>query len=160
MPPQTQRGHDFPCSRQFSICLPNRIGQLRELLELLTDKKVHALGFSIVDSADWAVLRMVFPEPDRARHVLSEHRIAFTESEVILVEVEDQQRFTDLCEALLRAEIQIHFAYPLASAADQAPTMVIHVDDLVLARHVLGRNGFVLVCGRDRNEPRPDDEEE
>ena len=130
---RTERRHEEPFVRQFSIFLPNRVGQLAELLAVLAEADVAVAGISVVDSTDWAVVRMIFTEPGKARVVLSAHRIAFTEGEVLAAVLGQDQALHQLCKALVAAELNIQFAYPLMIRRDGCPVMALHVDDVLAA---------------------------
>ena len=147
--PQTQRRHEEPFVHQFSIFLPNRVGQLGELLELLDQAEVEVAGISVVDSTDWAVVRTVFTEPGKARAVLVGHRVAFTECEVLAVVLEADQALHQLCQTLVSAELNVQFAYPLLIRRDDRPVMVLHADDHVLAAKVLTKRGFRVLDHED-----------
>jgi len=150
---QTERGYEEPVAVQFSVFLANRVGQLQELLDRLGQEQVEPLGLSIVDSTDWAVIRIVFSEPDKARAIFQKHRLAFTESRVLLVELEGKDAMSEICGHLVRAEINIHFAYPLTIRSHARPVMVFHVDDSVHARRVLVSHGLTLLGHEDLAEP-------
>ena len=49
-----------------------------------------------------------------------------------------------ICAALLSAEINIHYAYPLL-LHPHAPTLALYVDDPTLAAQILIRKGFKLI---------------
>ena len=127
-PLQTSQGYEEPFSAQFSVFLANRVGQLKELLNLMAEKAVEVLGVSVVDSSDWAVIRLVFSEPDKAA-------------------------LSEICGHLLHAEINVHFAYPLIGRRDAEPVMVLHVDDPVLATHLLTSHGIRLLGSEDLADP-------
>lgn len=152
---ETAQGHEEPYSVQFSIFLANRIGKLKELLELLDDQQVPVVGLSIVDSADWAVVRVVSSQPGKARQVLRTNSIPFMESQVLLVELDAEDAMTRVCRLLVGAEVNIHFAYPLMTRPRDNPVLVVHVDDHVLAKHVLVRHGLTVIGHEDiGDEPR------
>jgi hypothetical protein len=136
----------------FSVFLPNRVGQLKELLDMLSSAGLDILGMSIVESTDWAVIRLVFSQPDRARSVLRERPLPFTESEVLLVELATSKSLSEVCTLLLAAEISVHFAFPLMVRHDDRPLMVLHVDNNDLARQVLARHGVATVGDEDLDE--------
>ena len=146
---QTERRHEEPFVRQFSIFLPNRVGQLAELLAVLDEADVTVAGISVVDSTDWAVVRMIFAEPGKARVVLSAHRIAFTECEVLAAVLTEDQAMYQLCKALVAAELNVQFAYPLMIRRHDRPVIALHVDDALLAREVLVKHGFTLLDHED-----------
>jgi hypothetical protein len=49
-----------------------------------------------------------------------------------------------ICTALLSAEINIHYAYPLLRAPKQ-PAIALYVDDPTLAAQILIRKQFTLI---------------
>jgi len=147
------RGHEEPIACQFSIFLANRVGQLKDLLDLFYDRGVRVLGISVVDSADWAVIRTVVSDPDKTREALKQHSLPFTESQVLLVALNGDEALAEVCELLLRAELNVHFAYPLMIRRGDMPVMVFHVDDHVLARQHLIRHGLALLGDEDLADP-------
>jgi hypothetical protein len=150
---QTKRGHEEPFATQFSVFLVNRIGQLGELLQLFDEEELAAMGMSVIDSTDWAVLRVVFSNPNKAREILRGEDYRFTESSVLLVEMPAQDTLTEVCGLLTRAELSIHFAYTLAEHRDNSPVMVLHVDDHTLACQALIRHGYTLLGDEDLADP-------
>lgn len=149
MDSQTAKGHQEPLSVQFSVFLANRVGHLRDLLEVFSSEDVMVLGFSVVDSADWAVVRIVLDNPNRARAVLQKNSVPFTESPVLLVELPSIESLTEICDHLLRAEMNIHFSYPLMIQSRSQPVLVLHVDDPILSSHILSRHGYTLLDEED-----------
>ncbi len=150
---QTKRGHEEPCATQFSVFLVNRIGQLGELLRMFDEEQLVTMGMSVIDSTDWAVLRVVFSDPGKGRVILKREDYRFTESSVLLVEMPTQETLTDVCSLLMRAELSIHFAYTLAEHSRGNPVMVLHVDDHTLACHALTRHGYTLLGDEDLADP-------
>lgn len=143
--PLTQRGYEMPFMVQFSLFLSNRVGRLNELLEMLEEDDVELVGISVVDSTDWAVVRLIFTAPDKAREVLKRRAIPFTESNLLAIVLEEPQTFHKACKALVSAELNLQFAYPLLLQRGGHPVLAFHVEDPVLASHVLIRHGFNLL---------------
>jgi hypothetical protein len=150
---QTARGHEEPVARQFSVFLPNRIGQLRDLLEQFQEAEVDVLGMSVIDSTDWAVIRILFSDPNKASAVLKKHGHAHTESQILLVEFPTSEMLIDACELLTRVEISVHFAYTLTVRGHGNPIMALHVDDHHLAAQALTRRGYTLLGDEDLADP-------
>ena len=149
--PQIARGHEEPVAVQFSLFLPNRVGQFKELLDVCAAEDLDVLGVSVVDSADWAVIRIVVSDPNRARAVFRAHGLACTETRVLLPVLAGENALADICGLLLQAEINVHFAYPLTIRHDGRPIMVFHVDDTVLATNLLMRHDVILLGSEDLN---------
>ena len=152
-PQSTARGHEEPFARQFSIFLVNRVGQMKDLMDLCVQEKIRLVGLSVIDSVDWAVVRAVFDNPGKAREVLRQEAMAFTETEVLLIEMSGEEAMSEVCAHLLRGEINIHFAYPLTIRQHNCPVMALHVDDPVLAKQILIRHGVVLLGDEDLADP-------
>jgi hypothetical protein len=142
---ETGRAHTPPLCTQFSVFLDNRIGKLYELLEVFDDTPIRIVALSVIDSSDHAVVRLVTTRSDRARELLNDHEMPFSEAEILVVELGPDQRLTKLCLSLLAAEINIDYAYPLMARPHGSPTMAVRADDPILAGQILTRKGFGLI---------------
>jgi hypothetical protein len=148
LPPQTQDGAGFerPSIPQFTIFLENRVGKLHSLVRLLEEHAGVINGLAIEESADSALVRVICSNPDAGRHALKEADFSFSETDVLAVELprSSSKPLASICTALLSAEINIHYAYPLL-LRPRGPALVLYVDDPVLAAQILIRKRFVLI---------------
>ena len=145
----TARGHEEPFAVQFSLFLANRVGQLKDLLDVLAQRNLLVIGISIVDATDWAVIRMILSDPGKARELFKTHALPFTESPVLLVCLEEDTSLAKACALLMQVEVNVHFAYPLTIRREDHPVMVLHVDVNDTATQMLIRHGFVLLGEED-----------
>lgn len=150
---KTDKRHQEPFAVQFSVFLPNRVGQFQELLGHFAEHEISLVGVSVVDSTDWAVVRMIFDQPGHARHLLAEGNQSFTESEVLLIELHCDNALQEVLQHLLRAEINVHFAFPLTIRSHGNAVLALHVDDTTLATQVLTRHEFNLLGNEDLADP-------
>ena len=74
--------------KQFSVFTANRLGRLHDLIALLGAHDVHVLALMVLDTTDSAIIRIVVDDPDHARDLMTEKGFAFTESELVAVEVD------------------------------------------------------------------------
>jgi hypothetical protein len=149
LPPQTLHGAGFELTRvrQFTVFLENRVGRLQMLMRCLEEgSRVSAL--SIEESADAALIRIICGDPEFGRDALRQSGFSFSESEVLAVElpspIRSQHPLIAICSALLAAEINIHYVYPLM-VRPNGPAVVLYVDDPTLAAQLLIRKGFTLL---------------
>jgi hypothetical protein len=148
LPPQTQDGAGFERTRvpQFTIFLENRVGRLNALVRLLEEHvgKINAL--SIEESADSALVRVICSSPDDGRTALKRAGFSFSETDILAVELpkNSRQPIMSICTALLSAEINIHYAYPLLQRP-RGPALALYVDDPTLAAQILIRKQFILI---------------
>src|SRR5512135_1249731 len=99
--------------KQFSVFTANRLGRLHDLVGLLSGQSVHVLALTVLDTSDSAIIRFVVDDPDKARKLLVEHGFPYSESELLVVEIESATKLSDLMAALLEAEININYLYSL-----------------------------------------------
>jgi hypothetical protein len=158
LPPQTQHGAGFELTRvrQFTVFLENRVGRLTMLMRSLEEGD-RVAAMSIEESADAALVRVICSDPEEGRGKLRQSGFSFSESEVLAVELPTAQRSSKqpliaICSALLAAEINIHYVYPLL-VRPRGPALVLYVDDPTLAAQLLIRKGFVLLGESDLRKP-------
>jgi len=145
-PLQTAEGSEYPCCRQLSVFLENRVGQLLRVTRLLEDEPVHILGLSVDASVDCAILRLLVDDPDLAHQVLTDAHFALSESEIVVVELPPGKRaLMTLCGALISAEVNINCVYTVWAGKDRRPCLAIQVDDIPAAIRVLAANKFTVL---------------
>ena len=149
LPPQTQDGAGFELTRvrQFTIFLDNRVGRLGTLVRTLEEEDTKIVALAIEESADSAQVRLICSAPDHSGEVLRAAGFAFGESELLAVELPRRTKHPILaiCAALLAAEINIHYAYPLLHRPHGQPALALYVEDPTLAAQILIRKGFTLI---------------
>jgi hypothetical protein len=142
----TMHGRGWPSLRQFCVFLENRVGRLHDLLRNLERYDLHVVGLSVVDSVDFCVIRIILHDVDRAREVFSLSKFTVIENDVLGVVLPDSgQPFIDIFLALMSAEINISYAYPILFRHDGRGAMALHVDNIDQASHVLEMKGHTLV---------------
>jgi hypothetical protein len=147
---ETMHGRSWPCLRQFCVFLENRVGGLNELMRLVEDLDTQVVALSIVDSVDFAMVRLMFSNTDRGREKLSLSSFLFSESDVVGVELPDSDKpLSDVCTALVKAELNIHHAYPLLYRRRGKSVVAMYVDDVDLSVQVLRDAGFRIVTESD-----------
>lgn len=142
---ETAYGYTPPMCTQFSVFLDNRVGKMHELLGVFDGQPLRLVAFSVMDATDHAVVRLVTTRAERARDLLRDHALPFTEAEILVVELAADQGLTQMCLFLLAAEVNIYYVYPLMVRPHGAATIGLYADDLLLAGQILKRKGFRLV---------------
>ncbi len=148
--PETTSKIDGPLVRQFSVFLPNKVGAMLEVVRLLNAHHVDVLALSIAESTDSAIARVVVSDPDRVEMLFGEHDVAFGVCQMVIVEMtEVAGQLAKLLAALLMAEVNVHFTYPLLTRPRGFAALAIHVDDTDCATSVLLGEGFRLLSQSD-----------
>jgi len=148
----TRRRFEPPRNTQFSVFLDQRVGRLLDLVDIFAGQALTIAGLSVVDSADHAVVRILTSRGVLARRLLARHELPFSEAEVLAVELGRGKTLSDICRALLAAELNIHYAYPLMVRPRGLPGVVLHTDDTLLAAQILRRKMFTLLAENDMGD--------
>jgi len=135
--------------KQFSVFVPNRVGQLYDLTALLAKHNVHVMAMTILDTTDCAIDRLIVDDPDRARELMAATNFAFTECDVIVVEISDESQLKGILSALLTVEINIHYLYAFFMRPEGKSAVALNVEDTDLAASALNTQGFRVLNQRD-----------
>jgi hypothetical protein len=135
---------------QFSVFLQNRVGALLSIVRMLKDASVEVLGLSVQDSVDATIVRIVVSDPDTVGTLFIEKGIPYGTVELTVVELRECSSSLGGClAALLQAELNVNFAYPLLTRPDGKALLALSVDDPEIATSVLLKCGFRLVNQQD-----------
>ncbi len=146
----TARGRDWPSVRQFNVFLENRLGALLDVVKRFETIDNRIVSLTVVDSADCAIIRIVLQNPERAREIFEQAHLPFTESDLLVVQLpQGPQPLLQICKALLVAELNVHYAYPVLIGPQGNAALALHVEDIDTAAHTLQRHGFVLFTEND-----------
>ena len=74
---------------QVTVFLENRSGRLAEIADLLGRSGINIRGFSTTEAAEYAIVRLIVAEPQRAREILHGEGFTTHSSQVICVAVPD-----------------------------------------------------------------------
>jgi hypothetical protein len=131
------------------VFLENRCGQLLRLTQALEEKEVKIVALSILDSVDFAVVRLMFDKPDDALEALRAEGFTVSVSELLVVVLPPGKRgLLAVWSALLSSEVNVAYAYTLIPL-DAGPAVALSVDNLEMAIDTLQRKKFVLLSEAD-----------
>ena len=69
--------------KQLSIFLENRTGRINEVARILADNGINMQAFSMAETADFGLLRLIVPDVDKAVEVLRAADIAVMITDVL-----------------------------------------------------------------------------
>lgn len=149
---ETARGRDWPSVRQFNIFLSNRMGALLDLVRKFETTDVRVVSLNVVETADCAIIRLVPSDYERGYEILTAAKFPFTESDLLVVKLPDDDRpLLTIAKALLSAEINICYMYPLLTGVGPMgnTAIAVYVDDFEAAAAGLEGQGFTLFTEND-----------
>jgi hypothetical protein len=136
--------------KQVSVFLENKSGRLNEVTQILGDAGLNMSAFTIADTSDFGILRLIVSDPDRAKEVLRKNKFAVQTTEVILVKTPNVPGGLAKMLNILNAEkVFIEYMYAFSNSEDTA-VIVLRPTDLqkcidILQNH---RGDFLVQDGQ------------
>ena len=122
--------------RQLSIFLENRTGRINEVARILGENGINMQAFSMAETADFGLLRLIVPDVDRAVEVLRGASFAVMVTDVLRVTCPNTPgALSDVLERLAVNNIFIEYMYAF-SDGDSAD-VIIRPDNMEAAMKIL-----------------------
>jgi hypothetical protein len=128
--------------KQFSVFTANRLGRLHDLIALLSSHSVHVMAITILDTTDSAIIRVVLDDPESARRLMIDNGFAFTESDLLVVEIDTATQMPDVMAALLEAELNINYLYSFIIHPQGKSILAVSMEDNEVGEKVLIQHAF------------------
>ena len=116
---------------QLAVFMENRPGMLLRTCQALAAAKVNILALSILDTVDYAIIRMIVDKPKDAETVLSKMHAMVQRHDVIVMDVPNRVgALAGIAERLAEAGINLEYAYCTASPGQGEGALVLRTNDL------------------------------
>jgi len=127
--------------KQLSVFIENKAGRVSEITDVLGAAGVNIRGFSVSDTTDYGIVRLVVDEPEVGRKALHDAGFTVKESEVICINLPDHPGgLAGVLKVVSNAGVNIEYVYSLISTY-----VVINVADIDRALSLLEGQPIVLV---------------
>jgi hypothetical protein len=131
--------------RQLSVFVQNEIGSLASVTTVLKNNMINLRAIASFDTPEFAILRIVVDQPERAKELLTANGFAVKMSEAVAIELEDKPGVLDhMLHVIAEAQLGINYIYSIVLRNGKAPLMIVNTDDLVKTAAVLKNNGFIV----------------
>lgn len=126
---------------QLSVFIENKAGRVSEVTAVLGETGVNIRGFSVSDTAEFGILRLVVDDPDRGKSVLKEAGFTVKESDVVCIKLPDEPgSLARVLKVVSDAGVNIEYVYSLVSTY-----VVVNVSDIDRALQMLSNQPVQLV---------------
>jgi hypothetical protein len=124
--------------QQFSIFMMNKPGVMAKVLGEVAKEKINIIAMTMMDSAEHGVMRVVFDSPDKARKVLQNLNLPFSETSVLSVTLTNESgALASVVEKLGKNHIDITYAYVTSGAKGGRTTGILKVANVDKAMKVI-----------------------
>jgi hypothetical protein len=100
--------------KQLSVFIENKAGRVSEVTDVLGSAGVNIRGFSVSDTADYGIVRLVVDDPVRGLDVLHAAGFATKANDVLCAELPDQPGgLAGVLKVVSGAGVNIEYVYSL-----------------------------------------------
>ena len=126
---------------QLSVFLDNTAGRLAEVTRILGDADINIRGFSVADTADFGILRLIVNDIARAVEVLRGAKFTVHISPVILARVPDVPGgFARALLGFAQRGLNVEYAYAIVQSI-----IAFGVEDIAAGEAILHEEDIPLV---------------
>lgn len=122
--------------KQLSIFLENRTGRINEVTKILGANGINMQAFSMAETADFGILRLIVPDVEKAVEVLRAADFAVMLTDVLCVNCPNvPSALAEILDKLAEKRIFIEYMYAFSDSG--SANVIIRPDDISAAMQVL-----------------------
>jgi len=101
---------------QLSVFLENKSGRLTEVLEVLGQENIKITALTVADTNEFGILRLIVPDPEKARTLLRERSFTVNITDVISIIAPNEARhLAKVLKILSDRDISVEYTYAYSS---------------------------------------------
>lgn len=135
--------------KQVSVFLENKSGRLSEVTEILGNAGINISAFTIADTSDFGILRLIVSDPAKAKEVLKQNSFSVQTTEVLLAKTPNKPgSLTRLLKIINDGGAFIEYMYAF-SMGEEAAVIVIRPTEIQKCMEILQnhRGDFLIQDG-------------
>ena len=134
--------------QQLSLFLENKPAHLKMPCRILADAGINILTFSLADTQQYGILRLIVSNWEKARDALQAAGCVVKVTEIVALPVKDRPGgLADLLDTIDACGINIEYMYAFTSRRDGKPVMAFCFADLDAALEALQAKGVPVAAG-------------
>lgn len=138
--------------KQLSVFIENRDGRLERVTEALKEHDINIASFSLADTSEYGMLRMIVSDPEEGRRVLKEEGFSAMLTDVIAVKIAQKPgTLHEVLKVLYDASISVEYMYTLATAGSDT-SIIMKPSSLDQALRALEAEGYEICRAKEAYE--------
>ena len=130
--------------KQLSIFLENKSGRLNEVSQILANAGINMSAFSVADTSEFGILRLIVSDPEQACKILRENQFSVNLTDVVCLNCPNEPGA--LAKALqILSDNQVSIEYLYAYSVGDSANVVLKPDRLEACIKVLQEHKMELV---------------
>ena len=131
--------------KQISLFAENKPGRLANIADKLKSAGINIRAFTIAESGDFGIIRMVVDNTDYAYNILHNAGFTVSETNVLGVEMDDVPgSMSRIAEIFGKARINIDYAYAFVTR-NQKALLIVRVNEVEKAVKTLAEENVKLI---------------
>lgn len=136
--------------KQITVFIENKCGRLASVTRAIGNQGINIRAFSIADTTDFGILRLIVDDPDKAYDVLRKEQFTVRMTEVIAVQIPDRPGgLADVLELMQDAGINIEYMYAFVAQVSGDALAVFRVENMKIAEQLMLDKGIKVLSGED-----------
>ena len=132
--------------KQVSIFLENKKGRLWNALSILRESRMNIRALSIADTSEFGILRIIVPDPEKAKEALEANNFVVKITDVIAVEVHDTPGGLEgILEILNKSETNVEYIYAFVEKKGEKAAVVLRTEDIDAGINALKEGGAAVL---------------
>jgi hypothetical protein len=130
--------------KQLSVFLENKSGRLNEVSKLLGSAGINMSAFTVADTSEFGILRLIVSDPDRACKVLRDNQFSVSLTEVICLNCPNEPgSLAEVLQILFDNEVSVEYLYAFSMC--ESAYVVLKPDHMEKCIRVLQAHKMELV---------------
>lgn len=132
--------------KQLSIFVENEVGIIAQVTDILQRNSINIRAISSYDAPEFAILRTIVNDPERAKAVLAENSFVARITDVVAIELDDKPgELNRVLNIIAEAGLHMNYIYSLVLRENGLPLIILHMDNMSATEDLLLKNGIKIV---------------
>ncbi|MDO5717700.1 MAG: ACT domain-containing protein [Tissierellia bacterium] len=129
--------------KQLTVFIENRKGSLTKVTGLIKEAGINIISFSLADTENYGLLRMMVSDPNKAHEILKDNNISASLTEVTAVDIKNTPgTLHDLLALIESFDIQYMYVF---SNRDDLAGVILKITEKEEAEKLIIESGFKLI---------------
>ena len=136
--------------KQISVFLENKCGRLASVTRTIGDQGINIRAFSIADTTDFGVLRLIVNRPEETCKVLRDGGFTVSVTEVLAVQIPDHPGgLAGVLELMQEAGVNIEYMYAFGAKISKDALAVFRTENSQVAEQLIAKKGIRVLSGEE-----------
>ncbi len=133
-------------AKQLNIFVENKPGRLKSITEILSNKKVNIISFTVQDRGDFGLMKLLIDKPDEAYLALADKGYACALKDIVAVSIKDKPgNLFKLASVLLEHKINVVDTHGFVIDPTKNGICCLEVKDAAGIKKLLQKEGFKIL---------------